>query len=71
MTVGEGFNDFSSIEKLKEALLEVGYTAEEVDKIIRNIGKVDNDEELDEAALWSEAATEIQLMLKGQEQQVQ
>ena len=70
---GKSLDSFSGIEKLKQSLLEVGYTAEEVDRIIRNIGKTDvnTDEPLDVEALWANAATEIQLMLKGQEQQVE
>lgn len=60
----KGFTNFSQIEKLRQALLEVGYTAEEVDRLIKNIGREDAAES--EEAIWAKADAQIALALKGQ-----
>lgn len=60
---GTDLNDmsFESIEKIRQGLLEVGYTAEEVDAILRNLGK----EETDEASIIEAAKLKTNLLLRN------
>lgn len=59
---------FAGIEKLKKALKDVGYTAEQVDNIIKNIGQDNGDEDVfSKEKAWAKTNAEIALLLKGQE----
>lgn len=56
-----GEMSFEAIEQLRQNLLEVGYTAEEVDAILRNLGK----EETDEASVIEAMKLKTNLLLKN------
>ena len=66
-----GAQSFEAIEKLRQALLDTGKTAEEVDQILNNLGK---DKDLDEVeTVWAAAQEEARLLLEkaGNNQQAQ
>ena len=62
-------SNFTGIYKLKQALIDVGYKAEQADELIKNIGKNDENATTDE--LWAKANAEIALLLQQQEIQDQ
>mgnify|MGYP003293163496 CR=1 FL=1 len=55
--------DATEIEKIKQSLLEVGYTAEEVNDILLNLGK-DKEDFTEEDTIWAAAKAKTELLLK-------
>lgn len=64
LSEGTTFGELSAqeINKIKQALLEVGYTAEEVNQVLLNLGKDQN--LTDEETIWATAKEKTALLLK-------